>query len=319
MSYNRVGTPKFYIDAMLLARAWGEIETENPDGLHYLNPSNVKTFTLDSSGSDYMSIIFKNRYWTNALTHLFVLGHNFHTDGVKISYRTRKVDDTNDDYLLAEGTLTNENGWDYYELNHAPDKDNIKTTFKISVEEGTTDTSILFSEISAGWNYTIQHSPDLELTQSFSNESIKTQTTLWGHTLPNAGWNHQPAWIRQAWTGTDQNTTAENRIIFPTGRRSWSLKFSYLSDNDSDNPLFPETYNSDNGIFKFFSTGAYMIKSDFLSKVYHGTNSYQLPFIFQPNTSFEEYAICRINSDTATFTQTSNNTYDISLDITEVW
>ena len=87
MSYIRVGTPKFYIDAMLLARAWGEIETENPDGLHYLNPSNVKTFTLDDDGADYMSIIFKNRYWTNALTHLFVLGHKFYTDNVKISYK----------------------------------------------------------------------------------------------------------------------------------------------------------------------------------------------------------------------------------------
>ena len=132
MSYNRVGTPKFYIDAMLLARAWGEIETENPDGLHYLNPSNVKTFTLDSSGSDYMSIIFKNRYWTNALTHLFVLGHNFYTDNVKISYRTRKADDENSDEHILGETEPTINGWNYYPLDQSTEKNNTRTTFKIS-------------------------------------------------------------------------------------------------------------------------------------------------------------------------------------------
>ena len=36
---NRVGTPKFFMDVMLLARAWGEIETESPEGFFYLNPS----------------------------------------------------------------------------------------------------------------------------------------------------------------------------------------------------------------------------------------------------------------------------------------
>ena len=61
------------------------------------------------------------------------------------------------------------------------------------------------------------------------------------------------------------------------------------------------------------------IEDNFINKVYNGTNGFQLPFIFQPNQNVEEYAICRINSDTASFKQVANNVYDISLDITEVW
>ena len=38
MSFNRVGTPTFYIDAVLLARQWGAIQYENTQGKFKLNP-----------------------------------------------------------------------------------------------------------------------------------------------------------------------------------------------------------------------------------------------------------------------------------------
>tara|TARA_Y100000310_G_scaffold329482_1_gene399422 strand:+ start:3788 stop:4789 length:1002 start_codon:yes stop_codon:yes gene_type:complete len=333
MAYNRVGTPKFYIDAMLLARQWGEIATENSDGLHYLNPSKIKPLTLDVSLADYVSIVFNNRYWTNSLTHLFVLGHNFHTESITFSYRSRDLTASyvTDAYLLGDTTTTN-NGWNLYSLNQSTDKDNKRTTFKIKNLSATQGDVVSLCELSAGWSWTAPHSPDLELTLNFSNESIKTQTTKGGHTLSNAGYNQQPSWIRQPWTGTEQATTSEDRMIAPTGRRSWNLKFSYLSDNDATSPLFPQTYNSENGIFTWLGgddpntpnveePSMYDIKKDFMSKVYHGTNGFMLPLIFCPDSgaTTPEYAICRINSDTASFNQVANNVYDISLDITEVW
>ena len=185
-------------------------------------------------------------------------------------------------------------------------------------------------DFSLGWTYTMQHSPDLELTQNFSNESIKTQTTLGGHTLTNAGYNHPPAWIRQAWTTGTLNLEAKDRVTFPAGRRSWSLKFSYLTDDDSSNPLFPKNYNTSVGIFEWLGgddpnttevePSEYNIKEDFLSRVWFGTNCGQLPFLFTPdyNTTNPEYAICRI-TNTPSFTQVANNVYDVSLDIVEVW
>ena len=123
-----------------------------------------------------------------------------------------------------------------------------------------------------------------------------------------------------------------SNITYPA-RRSWSLKFSYLNDTD----LMPQYYNgldvdNDNrGIFERTSvtiddplTGedessqSFSIKNDFLSKVMPSINL-GLPFIFQPNQSVEEYAICRVNSDSVVLNQVANNVYDISLDIIEVW
>ena len=160
----------------------------------------------------------------------------------------------------------------------------------------------------------MQHSSDLELTQTFGNESLKTQTTKSGHTLSSVGWNQPPMW------GDFSQWKRSSQVTYPA-RRSWSLKFSYLNDTD----LMPQYYNewdvdNDNrGIFERISTDSFNIKNDFLSKVVAGTNNFQLPFIFQPDSSVEEYAICRVNADSITMNQVANNVYNISLDIVEVW
>ena len=44
-----------------------------------------------------------------------------------------------------------------------------------------------------------------------------------------------------------------------------------------------------------------------------------LPFIFQPDSTVEEYAIARVNANSVTMNQVANNVYDIGLDIVEVW
>ena len=82
--------------------------------------------------------------------------------------------------------------------------------------------------------------------------------------------------------------------------------------------IFPEEYNSDFGIFESTSTGTYSIKDNFHSKVVMGSNNFQLPFIFQPNSEVEEYAICRVVNKPS-FNQVANGVYDTSLDIVEVF
>ena len=60
------------------------------------------------------------------------------------------------------------------------------------------------------------------------------------------------------------------------------------------------------------------IKDNFLDKVYHGTNGFQLPFIFSPDSD-GEYAICRVDSDSISFDQVASNTYSCNINIIEVW
>ena len=69
MAYNRIGNCKFFMDAALIARQWGQIETENIDNKFHLNPSNITTVEFDSNNEDYYTIEFKNRY--------FILFYNF--------------------------------------------------------------------------------------------------------------------------------------------------------------------------------------------------------------------------------------------------
>ena len=83
------------------------------------------------------------------------------------------------------------------------------------------------------------------------------------------------------------------------------------------------TPNSDNyGIFERTPSGSdnYNIKNDFMSKVMPFINL-GLPFIFSPDSSADsqEYAICRVNSDSVSLNQVANNVYDISLNIIEIW
>ena len=325
MAYNRVRTPKFYIDAVLLARQWGAIADEGNGGEYFdLNPSKLKSIEWGTSEYDTTdankSIYFENRYWGNSLSYLFILGHNFYSEDI-INWLALKKDSP--DEQAGNGLSHNINGWSKleFEKNKGLDHDRVILSF-IRDSEDAPNSSIVGCA-SMGWSYPMPHSPDLELTQGISNESIKTQTTKGGHTLTNAGYNQQPNWIRQPWTTGYTNTVTEGRTVFPVGRRSWNLKFSYINDAD----LFPSSYNSATGIFDWSGTDPdteeegiyYNIKDNFIDKVYHGTNGFQLPFIFQPDKDTEEYAICRINSDSVSFSQVANNVYDISLNIIEVW
>ena len=108
MAYNRVRNCKFYIDAVLLARQLGYIETENSDGLFYLNPTKTKNLAFaDDSDEMFKSIIFKNRYFINSLTHVFYLGHNLASADIAFRLKHEGSGTQN----LFGGQTTDSNGW----------------------------------------------------------------------------------------------------------------------------------------------------------------------------------------------------------------
>lgn len=314
MSYNRVRTPKFYIDAVLLARQLGYIETENVHGKYYLNPTKTTNIDIDENGQALISVFLSKRHFLNSITHCFILGHELASDNIEVQGYIRD-DDLNNSHTIISNTDFSTNGFTKFPANAGTELDADRFTLKLI---GNAGDSTPIGDISIGWSYTMPHSPDLELTLNFDNESLKTQTTKGGHTLTNTGWNQPPMWgTRPQWRqGTD--------FVGYPARRSWSLKFSYLNDTD----VMPQHYNeimtpnaNNRGIFERTTVSepfAFNIKQDFLSKVYAGTNGFQLPFIFQPDSTVEEYAICRVNSPMS-FNQVANNVYDVSLDIVEIW
>ena len=320
MSYNRVRTPNFYIDAVLLARQLGYIETENSDGLFYLNPTKTKNLAFADGGTQmFKSIVFKNRYFINSLTHVFYLGHDLSSNG--ISFRIKHEGSGTQNFFT--GQTTSSNGWNKVDFSAINEADDTQLTANFNKDTEESSNSFNIGDISVGWSYEMPHSPDLELTQTFGNESLKTQTTKGGHTLSSVGYNQPPMW------GNYSQWKRSSNITYPA-RRSWSLKFSYLNDTD----LMPQYYNEldsashNRGIFER-SLGddpetedietthqLFSIKNDFLSKVMPSINL-GLPFIFQPDSTIQEYAIARASS--VAMNQVANNVYDISLSVVETW
>ena len=333
MSYNRVRTPKFYIDAVLLARKLGHIKTENADGKYYLNPTKTTSLEIPSNGQKHISI-YMHRYFLNSLTHCFILGHQLSTDGLTANgyIRIDPPAPAFDKHTIFEQQELSTNGWSFFQGNAGTNLDAERFTLEL---RGDGDSFTPIGDISVGWSYEMPHTPDLELTQTFANESLKVQTTKGGHTLTNTGWTQPPKW------GNYSQWKRSSQVTYPA-RRSWNLKFSYLADENSDNSgLMPQYYNehdvnnNNRGIFERTSvtiddvgtpdddtddtvTQSFNIKNDFLSKVMPTINL-GLPFIFQPNKDVQEYAICRVNANSVALNQVAHQVYDVSLDIVEIW
>ena len=318
MSYNRVRNCKFYIDAVLLARQLGYIQQENAQGKYYLNPTKTTDIDIDENNQALVSVFLSKRHFLNSITHCFILGHQLANDNIEVQGYIRD-DALNESHTIISNTQVTTNGWSKFTASAGTELDADRFTLRLIGNEGQ---STPIGDISVGWSYEMPHSPDMELTQTFANESLKTQTTKGGVTLSNTGWNQLPMWgTRPAWRH------GSNFVSYPA-RRSWSLKFSYLADENTDNSgLMPQHYNkimtpnSNNyGIFERTNVNNpdFNIKQDFLSKVMPTINL-GLPFIFQPDSEEEEYAIARVNANSVTMNQVANNVYDIGLDIVEVW
>ena len=346
MSYNSVGRPKFYIDAFLLARQLGHISQENAQGKSFLNAVNTTDITLNADTKRVFNFFFSKRQYYNSITHCFILGHRLLEDNLR--FQVWMSDGNTTRGLFAKEFFDSNaqyNGWTKLEKNEPiTNFDAIKLVCQIQPNTAleqqlsgaetslTVPTSTPIGDISFGWSYTMTQSPDLELTQTFSNESLKVQTTKGGATLTNKGWNQPPKWgIYPQWKASP------NDVAYPT-RRSWNLKFSFISDEKLMPQFFNEldTTNSNRGIFERTSVStddggtpdddtddtvlqSFTIKDNFLTKVYSGTNGFMLPFLFQPDHNVDEYAICRVNQDSVVFTQVAHRVYDVSLNIIEVW
>ena len=188
MSYNRVRSCKFYIDAMLLARQLGYIETENAQEKYYLNPTKT-TDIVFSSDSDvkFIGIDFKNRYFLNSLTHCFILGHQLASDNIQVLAKseTENIDGVLEEHQHTSNLQVSTNGWT--KLDNFTQYKNINLKKFVIRLEGNAESSTPIGDISTGWSYEMPSSPDMELTQTFANESLKTQTTKGGVTLTNVG------------------------------------------------------------------------------------------------------------------------------------
>ena len=284
MAYQNVGTPRIYLNIPEYLASTGKI-TIDP------------VFrTLPVSASPITEIPDINSLITlNALPFIAILGHSANV--ITVEGISSYVDRVN-------GTL-----------------DNVMAGFSIFSTNTYNITSIEFDTGNAGSIlmcalYEFPHSPDLNLSLSYEYDGHKEITTKGGATLTNSFYRGSPDWGNGlgAWELGGEPKYAKS------GRRVWSLSFSYLSDSS----IFPPTsalVNNETSVYESANTSNNtLLDQDSLQRCIHLCNGGQIPFLFQPDGDVKEnYAIAKFDMNSFSFQQTAPNLYSVKMKIREVW
>tara|TARA_R110002020_G_scaffold412833_3_gene622402 strand:- start:1309 stop:2370 length:1062 start_codon:yes stop_codon:yes gene_type:complete len=350
--YQNVETPRFYVDYFQYALTTGLAKNEGIGGdnifgtddnagnklfggqniqdlqkLFYLNPTNSLTipgFSEQRSELTIKTYLSKEDYNIN---YLMTLGHNFNQSNVTMygeQYQGTYAADPLVNYTNSSSVVSY-NGWSLSELT------NINTHpdfLKLNIYNATqpqTSGDIKIGCISIGTIYEMPHSPDLDLTMTREFGGAKKQFTKGGALLTNYNYTQPPTWgDGESWgLYTDAPTNLGARRA---GRRTWDLKFSYLSASDimADLEMLNLVSYDSNGNEVDVSDDYddYLSDTNFFSQFMQKTLGGSLRFIFQPNGSDynpDGFAICVLDQDSISIKQVAHNTYNISLRIMEVW
>ena len=346
MAYQQVGTPRFYVDNISWLMSLGvgvpEFEANNLYGFNASNP--YKRIVTDADVNE-TAMYFRFDYKKDGIKIPMTIPYNFCAFlGHELSTTNTGTDDYNYitfDIVIPPTETENEQrisptyssdipsiNWNpSIEINSDISYDGFSifnfqelldehySTY-IQVSEVVLDRNIQFGRFIAGKSYTLPHAPDLNLSLSYEY-GTKTIETRGGASLSNSFYSKPPMWGNlAAWELGDGS---ENQNLGRNGRKIWDLSFSFLSQEDT----FPK-YDQLNMLAT--STPAesqpdqYTLQgsNDFYTQVVRKTNGGQLPFIFQPDSEENSFAICKFDSKFA-FQQTAPGLMSVRCKIREVW
>ena len=369
---QNVGTPRIYVDWGSWLKSIGQFEllqhggiSNRPDLLYPRIGLNVSVQQFPTTDADSWHTINMTSGafgdLNNFPNYCAVLGHNFATVGNRFSIESfngseatgmGEVEIIN---VGSNGHSVNYDGFSIMEFSNPTHHEYIRPFFAgwdgTNMIPHTQDLKI--GSICYGRYYDFSHSPDLNLTMTIENDGITTQQTKGGATLTNARYSGAPkwgdlgAWELQSYSaeGNPTSWSRNSQLGARTGRRSWNLTFSYLSDkqtlpvnalggslgdsdslNDSNGYTEGEDWYSGGAAGDIFGTQGNILSvlngEDFFSSVWSKTMGGHLPFIFQQdrnNSNPDQFAICRFDMDSLQVKQVAFNTYTISLKIRECW
>ena len=335
MAYQDVGTPRFYINIPEWLDATGQAS---------ITPG-YRTLPVSSHDPS------ENFYYHNDAFHipLGILDYESSEDqvsfGAFLGHNMRTIEDA---------TGVNQYPWLYlYEgsSTHVPATHLVNEVFGTIPYDGFTIKLFNGSDVqwisSGSWSnsqsvvfgsfYDMPTSPDLSLTMSREYGETKEIRTINGHSISNTMGNKPPMWGNGlgAWELSNTPVINSRQIYSRSGRRTWDLKFSFLSDKNiagitqmlniysgiSGAELSTAGYSEGNSAGFFSSSETLLKHNNFFSQVWHKTLGGTLPFIFQPdNSNFnpDQFSICKVAGDFKV-NMVAFNVYDISLSIEEVW
>ena len=367
MAYQKVGTPRFYIDQIQYLKSIGfdfeKFYTDNDYGepldgmtvyddysIFSLSPEIQKEFTHPNNTSDFF-------YWDLPKAHSFDFITNNDNANIFVAFLNHNLGDEQSRFLVEWKSYLNNNstgttknqilnlGTDLHWC-HAqngvtiidiPESGEDYELFRVGV--GHLDNNGLANHINIGalsWGvyYDMPHSPELDITMEIEFDGFDTIKTLGGATMTNVRYAGSPWWYDvdgnkvEPWAVGDSSAITKRN-----GRRTWTMKFSYLDQKDllSSNYMSNHYMENNSGYdsddlssnendeqqFYFNIDNDDSFVSQVLNKVGNGQR-----FIFQPDNTANnpsDFAIAMLDQDSLQIKQVANGVYDISLKITEVW
>ena len=306
MSYQRIATPKIYVDMINPLLENGTITgTDQITGSGILTtassiiqlfdnkPNNTVTIGGNGGTTAQEIIVDTNIATDNDLLGetLFVaiLGHNLKSADAKFQIQT---DDDSNFGSAETPTMTDvfngainsafavpaSDGWSL--ITYTQNSDNRYQKLIID-DVSTFDTDIKIGCILWGVAYTFPNSPDMNIKRSFSYDGLKISESLGGQKyahathLTNSSWTTTGAW------------DASTETAFKTGRQQIDMSFSYLADTDA----FPSN---------LYDMGVSRTDESILNRLIFMTNGGMFPLLLQldstENSGDDGWLWCRLNN-----------------------
>tara|TARA_Y100001937_G_C7130882_1_gene337323 strand:+ start:2842 stop:3939 length:1098 start_codon:yes stop_codon:yes gene_type:complete len=365
MSYGRMNQPKFYIDAGLLGYTLALIDLSQSNGetLFQLNPWSSNEFIVTAQGIaefnlNYGSVddkvesgkIIPSLSWFGVFgikeknsddpdldLSLFLRSFtNGDNANISESNYLDMLTDLNNIYGTDSGfsqTLPLKAGYALCTFNNPwindPNTSNVGIQFGFTSSLGGV---FEIGSLSFGWDYTPGVSPDMELTESYSNDGVKNIRTIGGKDFTQINHRGRPSWLQgglMPFQSNPRTASVKNQFVgtYLNSRKKWSMSFSYIDDTKLKPELdFENATDTGSAPFDFIPFGQGMnighydkIQDNFISKVWYGTMNGVLPFVFQPNQDVEEFHIVKFVDKTISFNQVAHNTYNVAFELEEVW
>jgi len=349
MSYNRIATPRAYIDLISfnLAHGWS-----TPSNISMLQDDGSTAVTFDSGQkedlfdlrpSNFVTIEAENQafyiqYDTEFSTDTFaessflaILGHNFNAADAVFKVQTDDASNMGTPTTVSTtGSHTKvinaradasagyidpqNNGWTLITWSTQTTNNRY---MRITIEDDTGtgsnfNTDLKIGAILYGEFMDFPNSPDMSVKTAIDYDNTKLQNSIGGSTYANTASFGQPVWSATLpWT---LSTSDISTYTFEQryGRINHAMNFSYITDTN----LFAENMHS--------SAASEWFDSDTIhSMFYNRILGQHLPFLFTIDGSVTEqegdYGLFRLADSGMKTTQVANRLWSMGLNLTETW
>ena len=333
MTYQRIQTPRFYIDttSWLVSRGVASTEFDVPsaganlidhDATHVdeelfdMNPANQVIFsTSDSSATraDHVMFVIDKQVTDIPTNFVAVLNHNMDSASGKfrIATSTNAITAADPSAVACSSVLNAADSSDIF--TPATDGDSIVTLDSASSSryiaiqfEGDSTFSasndLKIGCILIGEYFDMPLAPDLQVTRSvsFANDIMET---------PAGRRFSQAKWLEGNQSSTTQSGQPFRTAGTPThqrfgGRTQYNMSFSFLDDDD----LTTSDISTDSATDSFYNL------------VWNRTGGSHIPFIFTPDktsTTAGDHLFARFGQDEWSSQQVASNVYSTALSVIE--